>query len=100
MLSLAPTLERLATSPIQKSNNNYHSMTYGVDLRNFFFGKIQKSDLQEPPKFKQFLTIFSLFFQILLIFFVTNHYNTVWSTKFVYGNKNFQKIVCQISIKP
>ena len=39
------------------------------------FGKIQKSDLQEPPKFKQFLTIFALFFQILTIFLATHHYN-------------------------
>ena len=29
-----------------------------------FFGKIQKSDLQQPPKFKQFLAILTLFFQI------------------------------------
>ena len=39
----------------KNNNNNYHSTTYGVDLWNFFFGKIQKSDLQEPPKFKQFV---------------------------------------------
>ena len=40
-----------------------------------FFGKIQKSDLQQPPKFKQFLTILALVFQILTIFFATLHYN-------------------------
>ena len=49
-----------------------------------FFGKIQKSDLQQPPKFKQFLTIFALFFRILTIFFATNRF---WSTKFCYKNK-------------
>ena len=40
-----------------------------------FFGKIQQSDLQQPPKLKQFLTILALFFQILTIFFATHHYN-------------------------
>ena len=45
---------------------------------------IQKSDLQQPTKFKQFLTILALFFQILTIFFATHHYNWYWSTKFSY----------------
>ena len=56
------------------------------------FEKIQKSDLQQPPKFCEFalpnfgplraskiqtffLAIFTLFFQILRVFFVTIHYN-------------------------
>ena len=63
------------------------------------FQKIQKSELQQPPKFKQFLTIFSLFFQILLILIIFINNNKVWSTKFGYGNKIFQKIVCQIPIR-
>ena len=59
----------------KRSNNNYHSTTYGVDLWKKKFGKIQKTDLPEPPKFKQFLTIFALFIQILTIFLAAHHYN-------------------------
>ena len=62
------------------------------------FGKIQKSDLQKPPKFKQFLTIFTLYFRILTIFFVTNHYNWFWSTKFAYRNQISQKTACRSSM--
>ena len=64
-----------------------------------FFENIQKSDLQQPPKFKQFLTILALFFQILTIFFATHHYNLFWSTKFSYKTQILQKIVHQNSMR-
>ena len=38
-------------------------------------GNIQKSDLKQTPKFKQFLTILALVIQILTMFFATHHYN-------------------------
>ena len=59
------------------SSNKEHSMTYLLSgFMEIFFRKIQKSDPQQPPKFKQFLTILLyVYFRILAIFFVTNHYN-------------------------
>ena len=59
----------------KRSNNTDHSTPYGVDLWKKKIGKIQKSDHQEPPNFKQFLKISALFFQILTIFLTTHHYN-------------------------
>ena len=63
-------------------------MTYWVGT---IFGTIQKSDLQQPPKFKQFWTILAIFFQILTIFFATHHHNWFWSTTFSYKTQIFSK---------
>ena len=46
-------LERLAISPIQKKQKYLPFYDLWSRSMENFFGKIQKSDLQQPPKFKQ-----------------------------------------------
>ena len=38
----------------KKSSRNYYSMAYSMDLWKYFSKKIQKTDLQQPPKFCEF----------------------------------------------
>ena len=62
-----------------------------------FFGKIQKSDLQEPPKFKQFLLYFFKcwqYFWLPIIIIDFDRLNLAIETKF------YKKLLASVAVEP